>query len=51
MSMADLSEPVNFKTPHYMFYENNRGFHFRCLESLFREGVLIQHKTESLLLK
>ena len=24
MSMADLSEPVNFKTPHYMFYENNR---------------------------
>ena len=39
MSMADLSEPVNFKTPHYMFYENNRGFHFRCLESLFREGA------------
>ncbi len=22
-----------------MFYENNRGFHFRCLESLFREGA------------
>ena len=37
--MTDLAEPVNFKTPHYMFYENNRGFHFRCLESLFREGA------------
>ena len=22
-----------------MFYENNRGFHFRCLESLYREGA------------
>jgi len=38
-SMADLAEPVNYKTPHYMFYENNRGFHFRCLESLYREGA------------
>ena len=38
-SLADLAEPVNFKTPHYMFYENNRGFHFRCLESLYREGA------------
>ena len=37
--MADLAEPVNYKTPHYMFYENNRGFHFRCLESLYREGA------------
>ena len=37
-SMADLAEPVNYKTPHYMFYENNRGFHFRCLESLYRES-------------
>ena len=37
--MTDLAEPINFKTPHYMFYENNRGFHFRCLESLFREGA------------
>jgi len=33
-----LSEPQNFKTPHYMFYENNRGFHFRTLESLYRES-------------
>ena len=33
-----ISEPVNFKTPHYMFYENNRGFHFRTLESLYRES-------------
>lgn len=33
-----MSEPVNFKTPHYMFYENNRGFHFRTLESLYRES-------------
>ena len=32
-----LSEPANFKTPHYMFYENNRGFHYRTLESLYRE--------------
>jgi len=38
-AMADLAEPVNYKTPHYMFYENNRGFHFRCLESLYREGA------------
>ena len=38
-SLADLAEPVNYKTPHYMFYENNRGFHFRCLESLYREGA------------
>jgi len=36
--LQGLAEPVNFKTPHYMFYENNRGFHFRCLESLFRES-------------
>jgi len=33
-----LSEPINFKTPHYHFFENNRGFHFRTLESLYREG-------------
>lgn len=33
-----LSEPANFKTPHYMFYENNRGFHYRTLESLYRES-------------
>ena len=38
-AMADLAEPVNYKTPHYMFYENNRGFHFRCLESLYRESA------------
>ena len=37
--MAYMAEPVNFKTPHYMFYENNRGFHFRCLESLYRESA------------
>ena len=36
--MTYMSEPVNFKTPDYMFYENNRGFHFRCLESLYRES-------------
>ena len=36
--MTFISEPVNFKTPDYMFYENNRGFHFRCLESLYRES-------------
>ena len=38
-AMTDLAEPINYKTPHYMFYENNRGFHFRCLESLYREGA------------
>ena len=38
-AMADLAEPINYKTPHYMFYENNRGFHFRCLESLYRESA------------
>ena len=38
-ALADLAEPINYKTPHYMFYENNRGFHFRCLESLYREGA------------
>ena len=36
--LQGLSEPQNFKTPHYMFYENNRGFHFRTLESLYRES-------------
>ena len=36
--LQGLSEPENFKTPHYMFYENNRGFHFRTLESLYRES-------------
>jgi len=36
--MTYMSEPINFKTPHYMFYENNRGFHFRTLESLYRES-------------
>ena len=36
--MTYMSEPINFKTPDYMFYENNRGFHFRCLESLYRES-------------
>ena len=36
--MTFISEPVNYKTPDYMFYENNRGFHFRCLESLYRES-------------
>ena len=30
--IKDMSEPANFRTPHYMFYENNRGFHFRTLE-------------------
>ena len=37
--MTYMSEPINFKTPDYMFYENNRGFHFRCLESLYRESA------------
>jgi len=37
--LTGVSEPINFKTPHYMFYENNRGFHYRCLESLFRESA------------
>ena len=32
------AEPANFRTPHYHFYENNRGFHFRTLESLYRES-------------
>ena len=36
--MTFISEPVNYKTPDYMFYENNSGFHFRCLESLYRES-------------
>ena len=35
--LENMSEPANFKTPHYMFYENNRGFHYRTLESLYRE--------------
>ena len=35
--LEGISEPANFKTPHYMFYENNRGFHYRTLESLYRE--------------
>ena len=38
MQVASISEPVNFRTPHYHFFENNRGFHFRCLESLYRES-------------
>ena len=37
--MTYMSDPINFKTPDYMFYENNRGFHFRCLESLYRESA------------
>ena len=37
--MTYMSETINFKTFDYMFYENNRGFHFRCLESLYRESV------------
>ena len=36
--LEGISEPANFKTPHYMFYENNRGFHYRTLESLYRES-------------
>ena len=36
--LKDIAEPANFRTPHYMFYENNRGFHFRTLESLYRES-------------
>ena len=36
--LESISEPANFKTPHYMFYENNRGFHYRTLESLYRES-------------
>ena len=36
--MKDMAEPANFRTPHYHFYENNRGFHFRTLESLYRES-------------
>ena len=39
MQLASLSEPVNFRTPDYLFFENNRGFHFRCLESLYRESA------------
>lgn len=35
---ALLSEPRDFKTPHYLFFENNRAFHFRSLESLYRES-------------
>ena len=38
-AMTYMAEPINFKTPDYMFYENNRGFHFRCLESLYRESA------------
>ena len=37
--LKSKSEPANFRTPHYMFYENNRGFHFRTLESLYRESA------------
>ena len=36
--LKDIAEPQNFRTPHYHFYENNRGFHFRTLESLYRES-------------
>ena len=36
--LKDMAEPANFRTPHYHFYENNRGFHFRTLESLYRES-------------
>jgi len=39
MQVASLSEPINFRTPDYLFFENNRGFHFRCLESLYRESA------------
>ena len=26
-------------SPHYMFYENNRGLHFRSLQSLYAQGI------------
>ena len=26
-------------SPHYMFYENNRGLHFRSLQSMYAQGI------------
>ena len=35
--LADRSEPKNYLSPGYLFFENNRGLHFRCLDDLYTE--------------
>ena len=36
--ITTVAEPRDFVMPDYMFFENNRGFHFRSLESLYRDS-------------
>ena len=37
--IKSMSEPRDYETPHYLFYENNRGIFFRSFESLYRESA------------
>ena len=36
--LASIAEPQDFKSAGYKFFENKRGFHFRCIESLYRSA-------------
>ena len=33
----------NNNSPHFLFFENTRGFHFRSLQSLYAEGISGQY--------
>lgn len=35
--LADRSEPKDHLGPGYLFFENNRGLHYRCLDDLYAE--------------
>jgi len=37
--LASMAEPKSFKSAGYKFFENKRGFHFRCMEGLYRTAT------------
>jgi hypothetical protein len=46
-NMATESISSEYNSPHYLFYENTRGIHFRSLQSLYAQNVTGQYHSGS----
>ena len=43
--LARESQSEKYNSPHYLFYENTLGIHFRSIESLFKQTSIAEYHT------
>ena len=47
-NLSDEAQSSNHGAPHFFFYENTKGIHFRTLQSMYAEGTMAEFNTGDL---